>query len=393
MSNTPEKQSGGIAGIDVLDDILDESGFDPLRVQSILQTLHAEHGDGIYSRIFHHLTRLDFDENDAASHWRAVLQRKKDIEAALGRAVALRTAVCDYFLSDTGNFEKPMLIEARIFLLNEQQSIIDELTGLYNRRFFNMEISKEIERSKRFGRPLSLLMFDVDHFKAYNDTFGHPEGDKALKAVAEIFSGSARSVDMVFRYGGEEFAALLPGADEGQAVLAAHRHLKAVESHAFEQGRLTVSIGAATFPKDAGNEAELLTRADRALYRAKRTGRNRVCANYDDMRKEPRYPLHLPAELSNEEPGNGTLVGTTVNISKRGMLYRSPAPMEVGKVVQAVLHHPADGKSYPLEGRTVHSSRDEAKDDVFYVGLTFDADTADDLLEPLLQSVKANSQS
>jgi diguanylate cyclase (GGDEF)-like protein len=379
--------------VEILDSILDEELFDPLRAQNLLQTLQNEHGPCVYGRLLHHLTRMEFGDEEAACHWRAILVRKDELQKALGRHVALRTAVCDYFLSASAVFDKPMLIETQAFRMHEQQSIIDELTGLYNRRFFNKELAKEIERSKRFGRPLSLLMFDVDHFKNYNDTYGHPEGDKVLKAVGGILSKCARSVDMVFRYGGEEFAALLPGADAQQSILAAERHRHAVASHAFDMGKVSVSIGSATFPGDAQDETELLVQADRALYRAKGTGRNRTCANFEDMRKDPRFPLHMQAELRGDKMPKAAVLGTTVNISKSGMLYMSPEPIEVGSDVQAVLQDPTKGPLSPLEGHAVHTFRDQNNEGSFFVGLSLKSDSAQELIDPLLQGMHEKKQS
>ena len=162
-------------------------------------------------------------------------------------------------------------------------SIIDSLTQVYNRRHFDELLSREMAVSDRYHHPLSLLMIDVDGFKRYNDAYGHPAGDKALKKVAEVLKSSCRAVDIVARYGGEEFAVIAIQTDKERALNLAERLRKAIEESEFETDLgsselgLTVSIGVASYPSDAGEKEELIDRADQALYRAKEMGKNKVC--------------------------------------------------------------------------------------------------------------------
>ncbi len=162
-------------------------------------------------------------------------------------------------------------------------SIMDSLTQVYNRRHFDELLSREMAVSDRYHHPLSLLMIDVDGFKRYNDTYGHPAGDKALKKVAQVLRSSCRAVDIVARYGGEEFAVIAVQTDERGAISLAERLRKAIEGSEFDTDLgssdlgLTVSIGVASYPSDAGRKEELIHRADQALYRAKEMGKNKVC--------------------------------------------------------------------------------------------------------------------
>jgi diguanylate cyclase (GGDEF)-like protein len=161
-------------------------------------------------------------------------------------------------------------------------SITDELTSLYNRRHLMHELGREIERARRSGRPLSMLMIDIDHFKRYNDTHGHQAGDSLLKAHAQTIAGMVRETDTVARYGGEEFVVLMPGTAKEAAYLIAERlragtakHLSAKVS-AGDTAGTTVSIGVGEYAPERGDEDRLLNSADSALYRAKKLGRNRV---------------------------------------------------------------------------------------------------------------------
>ena len=157
----------------------------------------------------------------------------------------------------------------------------DALTGLFNRRYFFTLAERELERSQRYGHPLALLMLDLDHFKAVNDSRGHQAGDQVLRAVAGIIQTSLRQIDVVGRYGGEEFVVLLPETARMTALAVAKRLCTAVAAQSVElHGEclpITISIGVAVGFGDAAlNLEELLERADRALYAAKSTGRNRV---------------------------------------------------------------------------------------------------------------------
>jgi diguanylate cyclase (GGDEF)-like protein len=162
----------------------------------------------------------------------------------------------------------------------ETLAITDGLTGLYNHRHFQDTIDKEIRRCDRENRLLSVLLIDIDHFKQYNDRFGHTEGDSALRRVSGQIAAKIRSTDMAFRYGGEEMAVLLPSCGKEQATEVAEKIRTAVSSSTARSGRFgaknTVSIGVATFPADGRVARALVDTADAALYQAKAEGRDRV---------------------------------------------------------------------------------------------------------------------
>jgi len=158
----------------------------------------------------------------------------------------------------------------------------DGLTGVYNHRTFQERLSQEIARAERYSHPLSMLMIDVDHFKVYNDTYGHPQGDIVLQDLARLLQETSRASDTVARYGGEEFAIILPETNSVGAQKIAQRLREQVERYPFPGreimpgGTLTISIGVATHAS-AGSKDALLQAADTALYTAKREGRNRIC--------------------------------------------------------------------------------------------------------------------
>lgn len=176
------------------------------------------------------------------------------------------------------------LENARLFEETRTLAITDGMTGLYNHRYFLESLGNEFERAKRYKRPLSLLMIDVDFFKNYNDAHGHPKGDEVLKAVAGILKKSVRKSDFVARYGGEEFAVILPETERPMALALAERIRKEVESTGFPGGetqplgKISISIGTATTVDGITKGIEeLIKAADNRLYQAKEQGRNRVC--------------------------------------------------------------------------------------------------------------------
>ena len=163
----------------------------------------------------------------------------------------------------------------------EKLATSDGLTGLSNYRLFEQRLGEEIESSRQQRRPLSLLMLDVDCFKSYNDRFGHPAGDAVLRRIATLLNESFRSSDLVARYGGEEFAMILPATDAEGARALGERFQLALAGLQWENIPVTVSIGAATQSALETDATTLIDAADRALYRSKHAGRNRLTHSQD----------------------------------------------------------------------------------------------------------------
>jgi len=155
-------------------------------------------------------------------------------------------------------------------------SVTDDLTGLNNRFAFEEELRNEFERAKQYDSPLSLLLLDADHFKSYNDEFGHPAGDNALRTIAEYLKASMRTTDFVARIGGEEFVIILPDTSGESAWVLAERCRKTVESANWPERPISVSIGISTLDGRIADAEKLICEADQALYHSKATGRNRV---------------------------------------------------------------------------------------------------------------------
>lgn len=193
-------------------------------------------------------------------------------------------------LTAMGSFLTMAIERSHLYTTTEvlkEISITDSLTGLLNQRYFYERLTEEIERTKRHGLPTCLIMIDIDDFKKINDTYGHPVGDEVLKWLAQLLRKTIRAIDVGSRYGGEEFTVILPNTTTEDARIIAERICSTIEERSRLQkkvpqlNRLTVSVGLANFPEDAGSMKELVKYADSALYQAKHYGKNRTVVYKD----------------------------------------------------------------------------------------------------------------
>ena len=268
--------------------------------------------EDLYSELLYFLTCRRFPREQAKSLWRAIVKHKKRMVAALGRPVSFRVAALDYL---TGR--NTILRGVRLVAKPEFESFlsyvnIDEVSSVYNRRYFHEVLKREFHRARRYEAPLSLLILDVDGFKSINDTCGHMEGDIVLRKLGRLLKDSTRQTDSVCRYRGDEFALVLPQTSSEHARVMAERIRKATSSLTIEEEAesasvlwaeafqdkirapgtpsrsaaaggteragiaVTVSIGGATYPGHCDEVEELIALADQKCLEAKRAGKDRV---------------------------------------------------------------------------------------------------------------------
>lgn len=226
--------------------------------------------------------------NDIKKTAAPIVEFKHIFKHKNGREVVLESNGVPYFDEDGGiagyrGVDRDITMRSRMEEKLRHMATHDALTGLHNRQVFNDRVKYEIDRADRYHRSLSAFLLDIDFFKKVNDNYGHSAGDDVLKGFAELLLSSLRGSDFIARYGGEEFTVLLPETDLEMAMSRADALRKAIETHQFILGdgrslKMTSSIGVAAYPDNAKSADDLLKAADRAMYEAKRMGRNRAFA-------------------------------------------------------------------------------------------------------------------
>jgi diguanylate cyclase (GGDEF)-like protein len=277
--------------IEVLDYFAGDIERVPRAMWEHLEKLRANRGEELYADLLMALTHKFLPPMEAQALWHELLAHKYYLSEKLGRNVGVRVAVLDFFDNYKGFARELRMLPEKdldclLLYVNE-----DGLTGLFNHRYFQEQIRHELARTRRYNRVMSLLLLDLDKFKSYNDHLGHRHGDHLLQAVSSLFMENKRDSDIVSRYGGDEFAIILPETNQPEAVEYAKRLRQAVEERKFgakrEDGvvdQVTISLGVATFPLDGSTAEEIIEVADQALYRAKRAGRNLVRGGHKESR-------------------------------------------------------------------------------------------------------------
>jgi diguanylate cyclase (GGDEF)-like protein len=217
------------------------------------------------------ITHLDLRETQCVQVWDEMLARRRELTDLSGRPVSLKAALMDVLVTSS-LLRIPIIIEYDDLKKLELNAVTDPLTGLYNRRLFGETFEKELNRARRYGQPLGLVIVDLHRFKEVNDQHGHPRGDEVLRAAAATLKKALRTSDSAFRIGGDEFALLLPQTDAPQA-LALSRRVETVFAEMIQPLQLAVSVGmdhgVAIFPQDAELADQLIRIADERLYRLK----------------------------------------------------------------------------------------------------------------------------
>jgi diguanylate cyclase (GGDEF)-like protein len=244
-----------------------------------LDQLRKERGDSFYGDLLFALTGRRYPPSEAQETWRAMTGHRDLLTGSLGRNPGIVVAALDWLVNIQGGkaMEFRLIESAKLDNMLER-AVVDGLTGLYDHDTLLTLFEKEIERARRHSETISLLMLDFDDFKQVNDERGHQKGDEVLARLADIIRETIRTMDIAGRYGGEEFAILLPEADTAEAVRSAERLRQSVEDLFRPDVGLTVSVGVASFPDHAGTIGGLVKAADKALYAAKAQGKNRTVA-------------------------------------------------------------------------------------------------------------------
>jgi diguanylate cyclase (GGDEF)-like protein len=280
---------GGAAAAEAGPSVVVIDGYE--RERDAFTRLRTTSGEGLTGRVMSTGRALRIGDLRAAPELEPPDQRIRafvgvplDVYGAVEGVLAVESHTADAFTGDDERLLRAIAAQVAVALESArlyELAMVDGLTGLYVRRYFDARLAEEVERSRRFGTEFSVVMMDIDDFKKLNDTHGHPVGDRLLRAVAEGVRKQMRAVDTAARYGGEEFAMILPRTAMLDAYNQAERVRREIEELHVTAGdevlRATASFGIASFPESGATSGEALVQlADTALYRAKRTGKNRV---------------------------------------------------------------------------------------------------------------------
>src|SRR5215470_15406380 len=281
-------------------------------------------------RFFHTITHVDLRETQCVQVWDDMLARRRDLSGQAGHPVSLKTALMDV-LSTSGFLRVPIIIEYDELKKLELNAVTDPLTGLYNRRLFGESFEKELNRSRRYGQPLGLVILDLHRFKEVNDKHGHLRGDEVLRATAATLKKALRTSDSAFRIGGDEFALLLPQTDSPQA-LALSRRVETVFSEMLRPLQLEVAVsmdhGAAIFPEDAEQADQLIRIADERLYSQKHANHKKADNGKSHVETvaadEP-----APAPPAAEEPTELLVVAPEPSVASVEAHVSPPPPISI----------------------------------------------------------------
>lgn len=346
-------------------DLIEKYSHDFSLLEKPLHTLVKQHGGFVHQHFFNHFFSLNLTMLNAGKLWDECLAFYKTHDH-----LDYRAAFLQYLLQNKHVFQ-PIVLEQekRSHLL--ASTYTDALTGIYNHRYFNSFLMKELSRSKRSSLPLSLLLLDIDYFKRINDKYGHLSGDYILKEIGRVISISVRGTDMPCRYGGEEFAIVLPDTDTRGALVLAKRIQKRVAQLNFQgiPQTITLSGGISTFPRHAGEIKELIHAADKALYTAKNNGRDQIhiFERMGDQRKQPRKNFQTTGHYTLNEKTNDKNPFITKNISQSGLLIQTISSINLGDQVHILMHLPNKGHLNCV-ARAVHIHHAH-KVDIFEIGL------------------------
>ena len=319
----------------------------PADVNRRLKDLAFRYSAEVYPRFLHLICHVSLPTEEAKTQWQGILEHTEKLSAQLGREVDYRVGAADYFVHENPCIVHPAVIDIRIFQQTEQGTLKDPLTGLYNLRYLEEILPRELGIAKRSGSPLTAIFMDVDNFKRFNDQMGHEAGNRALVEVAGVIRENVREMDLACRYGGEEFTLLLPATDKAGGLTVARRILEALEARGIPaptaRGVLTASAGVAAFPADTSTAEDLIQKADTAMYRAKAAGRNRVLPYSHERRGYIRIEKDFEGILA--LGGVPTVPVQGKDLSCSGLYFVSPVELSAGQEIDLDLTLPLAGET------------------------------------------------
>ena len=317
--------------------------------------LGEKYGARFFEDLLWGLAHLRFDAQAARRHWDRIVELRDSLSSRLHTPVDARIALVQYLLEVNRKLKNPTIIELQLFQATQASAYRDELTGLYNLRYLREHLAREIARVERYDTSVSIVLFDLDNFKALNDRYGHETGNRTLAAVGQIFATSLRKVDVAARYGGEEFVVVLSGLSKSKALIIAERLRQKVAAQSGRNGLpgVTVSGGVAAHPVDGLTSEQLLEASDQAMYLAKSQGKNRVVLHGGDRRSHVRIDTTVKGTFrtisSESHPFHG------MDLSEGGLLIRVRRRIRPESLLELKLRLPGQSRLVTVVGRAVRT--------------------------------------
>mgnify|MGYP001215709447 CR=1 FL=1 len=347
---------------------LTEDGYNRKFFLSQIDELVASDAEHFFSKMLAIFVHLEFDEEEAKLHWERIMLNCRQLSLQTGREVGLRVAILDYFLNINRLLNNPMLVEIHLFKQTERLAMTDGLTGLFNQRYFDINLGKEVRRALRYRKDLSVAIIDLDNFKQLNDTRGHVFGDLVLKRFGEILMSTSREEDIVCRYGGEEFVLLLPEVSTSGTIHLLERVREKIHSTPFfSEHRITFSAGVACFPThyDEEDALSIVRAADRALYQAKYEGKDRIIEYFAEKRRHTRFKQSWRiswerVNAGSQEPASRDSI-ITQNVSLGGVRFESSDWLSLDEDLLVSIsqsgEHDSGGIAIRIPGRVIWTRR------------------------------------
>jgi diguanylate cyclase (GGDEF)-like protein len=346
---------------------------DDERIYSAIEALAETQGERVYHEALNYLFAKDFSLAQASRYWR---EATASISKTGDHKQSFRAALLDYLRQKTTELTNPRIIESHDLEEIQLSAVTDGLTRLYNQSYFKQQLQQAIElANSEAGQTFSIIIFDLDHFKQFNDRCGHLQGDLALRQIGDILRTSTGELDLPARYGGEEFSILLPDCNLEAAIPLAERIRGAIDSKIFtgqerlDNNNLTISGGIACYPQHGQTADELIEAADRRLYEAKTT-RNAILPRLDDARGANRHQFRNIVEIRLE--GRQTFTSAlSSDISHTGLSLKSDSAPQIGTKVFLQFRYPFWPKNLETTGTVRHVGGNTSAG-AFKLGIQFD---------------------
>jgi diguanylate cyclase (GGDEF)-like protein len=277
----------------ILNRINESIASDP-KTMPDFQMLRDTEYPSILSDLIFLLTNIRMEESEAEKTLKETFSLRLRMGECLGRPVDFRVSLLDLLLGKKDFFQDPKVIEIKLYLEQQQKAVVDYLTGLYNRRYFDEALQREANQAKRYNRSFSLLLIDIDDFKKINDERGHRIGDEVLKNLAKIIQSNTRKEDTICRTGGEEFTLILPDTISEGALNLGEKIRTAFHGETIADRKLSFSGGIANYPGDSRDLDELVHLSDKAMYYSKYNGKNRITIMTETIRSSPVLKEEIP---------------------------------------------------------------------------------------------------